>query len=174
MRHIEDKGKLLAYAVDTQAHHDERGRVEETYRSSWFPELPPVKQLVQSTSRAHTLRGMHLHREQYDVWRFTQGTAVVRLYDHKTDAQALIVAKQDIVLAIPPGISHGFYTKGDCTLVYALTHEYDGTDEFGWYPFDGERLPDGENPWSKWPSTLAFLWVSDRDRNATRLADFAG
>lgn len=169
-------GNLLALVATPTPHPDSRGTVRETYRQSWFPQVPPVKQLVQSNSKANVLRGMHLHKVQWDIWRFVSDSALVRLYDHTTGDQAFLQGNSDTVIAIPPGISHGFYTRTGCILVYALTNEYDGTDEYGWYPFDGLDpirydmfLPD-----QNWPSHHFGLTISERDLRAPRLADFAG
>lgn len=169
-------GALLALRMTPEAHPDSRGSVRETYRESWFPEVPPIKQLVQSNSRPRVLRGMHLHRKQWDIWRFVDGRAWVRLYDTETGDQAFVAADRDIVLAIPPGISHGFYTLNGCVLVYALTNEYDGTDEYGWYPFDG--LPEDQSYMKfdvnldGWPTAHYGLIVSERDLRAPRLVEF--
>jgi dTDP-4-dehydrorhamnose 3,5-epimerase-like enzyme len=169
-------GTLLALREKPEAHPDSRGTVRETYRASWFPEVPPIKQLVQSNSKANVLRGMHLHKKQFDVWRFVSDRAWVRLYNHLTGEQAFIPGDKETVIAIPPGISHGFFTVSGCILVYALTEEYDGTDEYGWYPFDGltdieaqamfKRTLDG------WPTTHYGLTVSERDMRAPRLSEF--
>jgi dTDP-4-dehydrorhamnose 3,5-epimerase-like enzyme len=149
-------------------HPDSRGNVRETYRASWFPMVPPVKQLVRSESKPKTLRGLHLHKRQWDIWHFVSGSALVRLrtaegedYFGRLDAGS--------VLAIPPNVSHGFYTEEGCVLLYALTEEYTGDDEFGWYPFDG--LTEDSHP--GWPRDHIGLIVSERDLRAPRLAEFA-
>jgi len=169
-------GTLLALRVKPEAHPDSRGTVRETYRASWFPEVPPIKQLVQSNSRAGVLRGMHLHKKQWDVWRFASDRAWVRLYAHGTGEQAFVNADKDVILAIPPGISHGFYTVTGCILVYALTEEYDGTDEYGWFPFDGLTDQDAIARFAitdgGWPTAHYGLIVSERDLRAPRLSEF--
>ena len=119
---------------------------------------------------------MHLHRRQTDIWRFTEGRAVVRLYDPATGDQSMLSGDDNVVIAIPPGIAHGFYTMNGCTLVYALTEEYTGTDEFGFYPFDGldPAMSDMFKPDFGWPTHHYNLIVSERDMRAPRLADFKG
>jgi dTDP-4-dehydrorhamnose 3,5-epimerase len=167
-------GQLLAIVATPKANPDSRGVVRETYRASWFPSIPPVRQLVQSVSGPKVMRGMHLHRSQWDIWRFTQGKALVRLYDPVTTDPAFLHADEDVVIAIPPGIAHGFYTEPGCTLVYALTNEYDGTDEFGFYPFDGldPLMYDMFKPDYGWPTHHYGLTISERDLRAPRLVDF--
>jgi len=150
---------------------DERGSVRETFRDSWFG-IPPIKQLVQSESKAGVMRAMHLHRRQYDVWHFTAGEAYVQLYTKDSEAPHAIWAKPDTTIVIPPLVAHGFYAPYGCTLVYALTEEYDGTDEFGFDALDPDY------PGSKmWPEPLASeardYIRSDRDRKAAKFRKFA-
>ena len=165
------------YSVDKSAatlktlliHRDNRGNVRETFRASWFPGLPPIQQLVRSKSKPKTLRGMHLHRKQWDVWHFVSGFALVRIFHHDLEQDFFIWAGPGYTIAIPPGISHGFYTPDGCTLLYALTEEYDGSDEFGWHFSDG--IGGGEFA-DEWPTEPTDLNVSTRDLSAPRLAEF--
>lgn len=129
-------GDLLAIVVYPDAHPDLRGSVRETYRASWFPEVPPIKQLVQSNSKAGVARGMHSHVFQWDVWRFTSDGARVVLHDPATGGTRTVPADKECVVAIPPGIAHGFWTERGCTLLYALTNEFDGSDESGFFMWD--------------------------------------
>lgn len=167
----------LAQVKRLTVHPDLRGTVRETYRESWFPTVRPIKQLVRSQSKPKTLRGMHLHRRQHDVWHFVDGEALVRLYSHDLGRQEFIAADDKMVIAIPPGISHGFYTEKGCVLMYALTEEYTGDDEYGWYPFDGNPLSIDEFYSTAdlrfvWPQHHAGLILSERDLRAPRLEDF--
>ncbi len=154
-------------------HPDNRGNVRETYRASWFPQVPPIKQLVRSKSRPKTVRGMHFHKKQWDIWHFVSGRALVRLY--AAGVNRFYETGPGTVLAIPPGVSHGFYTENGCRLLYALTEEYDGSDEFGWHFADG--LPTGPDiyplvaDWEWWPTDPSDLLVSERDLGAPRLAE---
>jgi dTDP-4-dehydrorhamnose 3,5-epimerase len=146
-----------------------RGNVRETYRQSWHPTMtvPPIRQLVRSESKAKVLRGMHLHRRQWDLWHFVSGDAVVRLrYADGQDVFDRLDAGS--TLYIPPGVAHGFYTEEGCILLYALTEEYTGDDEFGFYPFDG--LDADAHP--AWPTSHLGIVVSERDLRAPRLSEF--
>lgn len=153
-------------------HRDNRGNVRETFRASWFPEVPPIKQLVRSKSKPQTLRGMHLHRKQWDIWHFVKGAALVRLYDTATGEDIYLWAGPGHTLAIPPGLSHGFYTPDGCILLYALTEEYDGSDEYGWHWSDGINL--AAEFADEWPTDPSHLNISLRDLGAARLAEFPG
>jgi dTDP-4-dehydrorhamnose 3,5-epimerase-like enzyme len=71
-------------------------------------------------------------------------------------------------IAIPPGVAHGFYTEEGCVLLYALSEEYDGTDEYGFWPFSG--LTEDSHP--GWPRDHIGIVVSERDLRAPKLEDF--
>jgi dTDP-4-dehydrorhamnose 3,5-epimerase-like enzyme len=107
-----------------------------------MPEMPPIVQFVQSESEPRVLRAMHAHKLQWDVWHLTRGEAFVQLYDHVADDHATVWLTPGDTLYIPPGLSHGFYTPPGCTLMYGLTREHDGTDEYEWNAYDfGGRGP---------------------------------
>ena len=162
-------GARLAVVRTLTPHKDNRGNVRETYRASWFPQVPPIRQLVRSKSKPRTVRGMHLHRKQWDIWHFVSGAALVRVFYHDLGHDFFIWAGAGYTLAIPPGISHGFYTPDGCTLLYALTEEYDGSDEFGWHFSDGIGLGEFAD---EWPTDPTDLNISTRDLSAPRLAEF--
>ena len=151
-------------------HPDNRGNVRETFRASWFPNLPPIVQLVRSESEPRTIRAMHRHLVQWDVWHFVAGYALVRTFDHKTGTDHYQFATPSTTIAIPPGMSHGFYTPKGCILLYGLTAEYDGSDEYGWYFGDGID-PKAEFS-DEWPTDPTGLNISLRDLGAARLSEF--
>ena len=150
-------------------HPDDRGNVRETFRASWFPDLPPIQQLTRSKSKPGTVRGMHFHKRQWDIWHFVKGSALVRTRS-KDGVDHYQWAGPGQVIAIPPRMSHGFYTPDGCILLYALTEEYDGSDEFGWYFADGI---DADMEFAdEWPTTPDGLLISERDLRAQRLSAF--
>ena len=155
-------------------HRDNRGNVRETFRASWFPQVPPIQQLVRSKSKPKTLRGMHLHRKQWDVWHFVKGAALVRLYYHDDGVNDFLWMGPGDTLAIPPGVSHGFYTPDGCILLYALTEEYDGTDEYGWHFADGLSTAIPPEFQEEWPTASKDLNISDRDIYAPSLSELDG
>lgn len=117
---------------------------------------------------------MHLHRKQWDVWHFVKGAALVRLYYHNTRENQFAWVGPGETIAIPPGVSHGFYTPDGCILLYALTEEYDGTDEYGWHFADGLSTAIPPEFQEEWPVTVDGLQLSDRDAYALNLAEFDG
>lgn len=140
--------------------------MREAYRESWFPGVPPVKQVVHSESVPNVLRAMHAHKRQFDIWHFTRGLAQVQLYDHRTDEWQDLQVGPGFTLLIPPGVSHGFYAVTQVSLVYFLTEEYTGDDEFGWDALDSD-FP-GHDRWIG-----ESMIRSQRDLTAPTLADFA-
>lgn len=161
---IAQGGVLLGLLRTVEHHPDLRGSVAETYRESWFPEVPPIKQLVQSNSKAGVARGLHSHAHQWDIWRFVSDGARVVLYEPRSGALAAVAMDKHNVLAIPPGVAHGFYTESGCVLLYALTNEYDGSDESGFFMWDPE-FPGR----SFFPETAT---ISQRDMRAPSLREY--
>lgn len=138
-------------------HSDHRGFVAETYRASDFPSIPPIAQLTRSTSVPKTLRGLHMHKEQYDIWYFVEGEALVRLIQDGTEM--FLYGDLNSTIIIPPGVYHGFYTETGCTLLYGLTKEYDGLDEYNMSPF--ANLTEDSN--QSWPRSPEGINMSERD-----------
>lgn len=122
-------------------------------------------QAVHSESGANVMRAMHAHKLQWDIWHFTDGEAMVQLYDHRDGWYDCLTVGAGATLAIPPGVSHGFYTASGCTLVYLLTREYDGSDEYGWNAAD-PTWPGA----ARWPTSMPQISV--RDLTAPRLQEF--
>jgi dTDP-4-dehydrorhamnose 3,5-epimerase len=151
---------------------DERGSFVEAFRGSWFPAIPPFVQGNLSRSRARVLRGLHVHRRQWDLWVPVAGRLFVALRDLRegsptagvTDTLELDAARPAALL-IPPGVAHGFQALEDATLLYLVTEAYDGTDEDGFSPLDPAVGV-------SWPLDDPIL--SDRDRDAPPLAELEG
>jgi dTDP-4-dehydrorhamnose 3,5-epimerase len=148
---------------------DERGAFLEAFRSSWFAGVPPFVQGNISTSRAGTIRGMHFHDRQWDLWVPASGTLFAAVYDLRvgspTEAAHETVeldAARPRALLIPPGVAHGYQALTDASLLYLVTNEYDGTDEQS-LRFDDPALG------FAWPEPVAA--VSDRDRTAPGAVD---
>jgi dTDP-4-dehydrorhamnose 3,5-epimerase len=121
--------------IPAEPHADERGRLVEMVRASSHPE--PFVQVNHSRSRRDVLRGLHYHRRQADLWYVVTGRARVGLADlrprrDRPPVQTLVLdAESPAALYIPAGVAHGFVALTDLDLIYFVTREYDGTDEFG-------------------------------------------
>jgi dTDP-4-dehydrorhamnose 3,5-epimerase len=152
---------------DLRSLPDERGSFTELYRASIGPN--PVRQMNLSFSRATVLRGMHFHRRQSDYWVFVTGRAFVALYDLRlgspTEGDAQTLEHEGEVqltgLFVPPGVAHGFCALTDVHLLYLVSDEYAGDDEFG-FAWNDPDLP------ITWPVSAPL--VSARDALAPSLA----
>jgi dTDP-4-dehydrorhamnose 3,5-epimerase len=163
--------RTLAFRADT------RGEFGELWRESWNQDLPgpagalpiTVAQSNLSRSRPGVLRGLHLHLRQADVWVVLEGHPFIGLVDLRAAlagagpvATETIDAQPGELLLIPEGVAHGFYARDAVTLLYGVTNEFDGTDEFGFAWND----PKAGVPW---PATEPI--ISSRDAAAPSLED---
>jgi len=153
-------------------HADDRGALMEVVRASNHPHC--FVQANHSRSRRNVLRGLHYHRRQADLWYVVSGRARVGLADLRIRRERppvqTVVLDGDVpaALYIPPGVAHGFLALTDLDLIYFVSEEYDGTDEFGvaWndpalgVPWDVDdpilSQRDRENPELRWERIPAF------------------
>lgn len=143
-----------------EPHSDPRGTLTEIWRASVQPLTP--QQLIVTASAAGALRGMHVHIRQADLCHVVSGRAFMALVDLRTDTQpkdTFWLTNGDSLL-IPPGVAHGYTTEEGVVMLYLLTHESAGTDEFGFSHSD----PDAAIAWP-----VARPTLSDRDRTAGSL-----
>ena len=151
---------------------DERGAFSELWRASWTDALHPARfvQANLSRSRQNVLRGMHFHRRQADIWMLLEGRAAAAttdlrpLFDGSPErpASQLMELVPGDCLYIPPLVAHGFLALEDLSLLYLVSHEYDGSDEYGFAWDDtAAAVP--------WPSRAPIL--SHRDRDNPTLAE---
>ncbi len=121
---------------------DSRGRFGELWRESWTSGLGlKFRQANLSRSRAGVLRGLHFHRRQTDFWAVLEGTAHVAVVDlrermrdlnfDERPRHSIHVIEAGGAIVIPPGVAHGFWALDDVSLLYLVTEEYDGSDEYG-------------------------------------------
>lgn len=145
-------GKLTRY-------NDNRGAFREVFKMS----ETPIVQVNLSSSYANVLRGMHYHKEQTDVWVLVNGMAYVNLYDLRTGQGTGFIMLPDQYVIIPPLVAHGFYSLQNIDLLYGVTKEYDGSDEFGFNYKD-----------VGWPESAVEAIISERDSLAPPLSEIGG
>lgn len=138
---------------------DPRGAFTEVARLRSLPDT--FLQMNHSRSRKGVLRGLHYHRDQSDLWYIVAGTAQVALADLRNPPQPTtetltIDASDPKILYVPPGVAHGYLALTDVDVIYLVTHEFDGSDEYGVAWND----PTLSIPWAETDPVL-----SDRDRS---------
>ncbi len=166
---------------------DARGSFRELWRTSAYPAAGLSAELaglagarfVQanlSTSAVGVLRGLHYHRRQLDRWIVVTGRAFVALVDVRPVAAgrgpAVVETRElpaDDWVEIPAGVAHGFLAVEPLELIYVVTNEFDGSDEFG-FAWDDPAVA------VPWPVPVAGTpdgrpIVSERDRTSPPLAE---
>ena len=163
-----------------QRHADERGAFRELWRATSMDDLAPedagaaggerptIVQANLSTSAGGVLRGLHLHRRQLDRWVIATGQAFVALVDVRPmlagGARPAVETRElaaDDWVQIPAGVAHGFLARDPIELIYLVTTEYDGSDEWG-FAWDD---PLAAVPWPEVRTTRDGQPIlSERDR----------
>ena len=139
---------------------DERGWLAEIARASLLPE--PVRQTNVSFSRKGTIRGLHYHERQSDLFVCLQGSArVVALNRDTGETFSADIGDANFAAVLVPGnLAHGFEALTDVLMLYHVTQEYDpaNPDEYG-LPWDDPRVID------LWSTKSPIL--SERDRSSS-------
>jgi dTDP-4-dehydrorhamnose 3,5-epimerase len=113
---------------------DDRGDFTEFFRNEWQTSPAPVQWNI-SRSRPNVLRGVHVHARHWDYLCVTDGEIFVGLHDLRAassnmprTAMVMLRGSELEVLAIPPGVAHGFYSADHSTYVIGASSYYDPTD----------------------------------------------
>lgn len=167
--HIAGVRRRAALAIS-----DLRGSFTELWRATLTRELDAETMVQANLSRSHAgvLRGMHFHRLQADLWVLIEGRALAASTDLRSLCEGgtgsvvsqLVELAPGDALYIPRLVAHGFWALEDAALLYLVSREYDGTDEYGFAWND----PDAA---IAWPAGAPIM--SDRDRNNPTLAELA-
>jgi dTDP-4-dehydrorhamnose 3,5-epimerase len=163
--------------VEPDVHGDERGFLLETFSAAEWAQLGVDVDFVQdnhSRSRKGILRGLHFQTEpgQAKLVRSARGriwdVAVDLRRNSATYGQWEGYELDDVAhrqLFVPVGFAHGFCVLSDeADVNYKVSSYYDAATEAGiaW---------DDPDVGVEWP--ISDPQLSDRDRNAPRLADVA-
>jgi len=137
-------------------HADARGALVEVHRRSWHGDLQPgevtatpgeVAQVYVSTTAEGVVKGWHLHARQTDRFTVLRGAVLLAVLDVRAAAEASKMGEppppvHEVVLhaernaaqvVVPPGWAHGWMALpgyGEAWVLNAVSHEYDGTDEW--------------------------------------------
>jgi len=126
---------------------DDRGYFQELFR--WGPEsqgeglaqgFAPAGRLQVSAALSYpgTIKAIHYHLRQADLWSPVCGLLQVMLYDLRTDSPTFgqtntlyAGALRSWQILIPPGVGHGYKVVGTepALLVYATDQYYNPADE---------------------------------------------
>jgi dTDP-4-dehydrorhamnose 3,5-epimerase len=159
--------------VEPDVHGDERGFFVETFRANEFASLGIDVEFVQenhSRSAEGVLRGLHMQRGQAKLVRCARGAIFDVAVDLRADSPTYrrwegyelddVTHRQ---LFIPDGFAHGFCVLSEeADVLYRVSSYYDPELESGVAWNDPEIAV-------HWPVSGPVL--SERDRNAPRLAD---
>jgi dTDP-4-dehydrorhamnose 3,5-epimerase len=123
-------------------HPDDRGYFEEVFRvgKGLASSLADAKELQVSAALSYsgTIKALHYHMRQTDLWTPAIGLLQVVLYDlrvgSKTFGQTNTIYSgvlRPMQILIPPGVGHGYKVVGPdaALLVYATDRFYDPGDE---------------------------------------------
>jgi dTDP-4-dehydrorhamnose 3,5-epimerase len=123
-------------------HPDDRGYFEEVFRvgRGLATALASAKELQVSAalSYAGTIKALHFHMRQTDLWTPATGLLQVVLYDLRVDSPTFGQTNtiysgvlKPLQILIPPGVGHGYKVVGadPALLVYATDRFYDPSDE---------------------------------------------
>jgi dTDP-4-dehydrorhamnose 3,5-epimerase len=161
--------------IEPEVHGDERGFFVETFRANEMQRLGIEVEFVQenhSRSAERVLRGLHMQRGQAKLVRCARGAIFDVAVDLRPDSPTYkrwegyelddVTHRQ---LLIPDGFGHGFCVLSEqADVLYRVSSYYDPELEKGIAWDDPEVAV-------RWPVSEPIL--SDRDRNAPRLAEVA-
>jgi dTDP-4-dehydrorhamnose 3,5-epimerase len=115
---------------------DIRGSLCEIHRDEWVVGTRRPAQWDFVITKAHTLRGMHVHQFRFDHIVILNGRATIGLADLRrngpTFRQSMTIdALGDVpmMILVPPGVAHGICAQTPLTYLYGLTTAWDGSDE---------------------------------------------
>ena len=161
--------------IEPTVHGDERGFLVEIFRKDALAELGVEVEFVQdnhSRSQGPVLRGIHMQRGQAKLVRCPRGRVWDVAVDLRPDSPTYkrwegheLDGERHRQLFIPAGFGHGFCLLSDeADVLYRLSTYYDPELETGVAWNDPELG-------IEWPVTDPL--ISERDRDAPRLADVA-
>ncbi|MEP6753895.1 MAG: dTDP-4-dehydrorhamnose 3,5-epimerase family protein [Chthonomonadales bacterium] len=155
---------LLPFGVQLKPlkmNQDDRGSFTEIYREEWMGDLDPMIQWNVVSTKANTIRGVHVHHDHVDYLICVSGRVSVGLSDLRkespTEGLATLIEMSGENLGsifIPVGVAHGFYFHEDSMHVYGVSSYFDKADFLGCKWDD----PELGIPW-----TCRDPWISDRD-----------
>ncbi len=107
------------YLKKLNPHFDDRGFLIEVLKET-DQTFRPIKQTTYTETYPGVIKAFHWHRKQWDFWFVVRGMAQVVLYDlrdnssTKGETNVFYLGEKNLaVLAIPPGVAHGYRVLGN-------------------------------------------------------------
>ena len=124
--------------LDLAAHADARGSLVAFEPVEHPVGTPAPVQWNNVRSKAHVLRGIHVHQIRWDFLYLIDGEMSLALVDIRHDSDDFgeatvleLCAGTPQRVCIPPGIAHGFLFNTDAVLLQGMSHLWDPADELG-------------------------------------------
>lgn len=128
---------------------DDRGFLVEILKET-DPFFRSIKQITYTETYPGVIKAFHWHKKQWDFWFVAKGMAQVVLYDlrknspTKGETNVFYLGEKNLaVLAIPPGVAHGYRVLGNqpVCLFYQTSKVYDSDNpDEERIPFDDKRI----------------------------------
>lgn len=165
------------FIFEPTVHGDDRGYFMESFRHSHFEKIKPSVNFVQdnqSKSKKETLRGLH-YQLKYPQDKLVQVIAG-EIFDVAVDIRkgsanfgkwlgVVLSAENKKQLWVPAGFAHGFYVLSDSAeMSYKCSEYYHPEDDYSVRWNDKTIGID-------WPLISSDPLLSDKDKNASSLAD---
>jgi dTDP-4-dehydrorhamnose 3,5-epimerase len=130
--------EALAVYPDDRGFFTELARFGKGLAEKMVPEGPRQIQVSLTLTYPGTIKAIHYHSEQTDLWAPISGMLQVFLYDLRVRSRTFGAINtifagrfQPWEILIPPGVAHGYKALGvePCQLVYFTDRHYNPADE---------------------------------------------
>jgi dTDP-4-dehydrorhamnose 3,5-epimerase len=130
--------EALAVYPDDRGFFTELARLGKGLAAKMVPEGPRQIQVSLTLTYPGTIKAIHYHSEQTDLWAPISGMVQVFLYDLRVRSRTFGAINtifagrfQPWEILIPPGVAHGYKALGvePCQLVYFTDRHYNPADE---------------------------------------------
>ena len=93
--------------VDLEPHVDDRGHLYQILGDYEFPQVE--RAYIVGNFEKGTIRGYHMHKEEWKSYFVTSGAAKFVVAQDETDTQAFVISDRNpSVLIVPPDYYHGW------------------------------------------------------------------
>ena len=142
IRHLNDPNLIAGVEIERgEVWPDDRGFFTELFRMGtpgWMRGFSPAAQVSAALSYPGTIKAVHYHRQQTDLWAPVIGQLQVVLFDLRQDSTSFgqvntifAGSQRPWRIRIPVGVGHGYKVVGveAALMIYATDRYYDPSDE---------------------------------------------